>query len=128
MWSHVWSHEPACGLMEQAIFWRRKGALSCRHVHLKQSVAASQQGWDSFQAWLEAHANGIVSCSTCCFLQDQDGSLAQLREALTGVLARPKGYRLFPTPGASKQIWWLEESQVSFIHRTLCLQVGKKCK
>lgn len=102
MWSHVWSHEPACGLMEQAIFWRRKGALSCRHVHLKQSVAASQQGWDSFQAWLEAHANGIVSCSTCCFLQDQDGSLAQLREALTGVLARPKGYRLFPTPGASK--------------------------
>lgn len=120
--------------MEQAIFWRRKGALSCRHVHLKQSVAASQQGWNSFQAWLEAHASGIVAC---CFLQEQDGSLAWLREALTEVLARPEGYRLFQTPRASMLdpcpaqadlVARGRPGELSFIHGTLGLQGGKKFK
>lgn len=73
--------------------------------------------------------------STCYFLQDKDGSLARLREALTGDLARPEGYRLFQIPGASmldpcpaQADLVLEEGQVSFIHRTLCLQGGKKFK
>ena len=95
----------------------------------------SLENWCSSRcrAWLEVHASGSATCRVCCSLQDQDGSLAWPREALTGDLARPKGCGLSQTPAHP---WWThaqpehirqpEACQVSSTHRTLRLQGGNK--